>query len=386
MMPTRPRHQNLGFFRGTPFWCLGAILLWHIAPVGAQWKPAGDNLKTVWGEKLDPNHVWPEYPRPAFERAEWQNLNGLWDYALTGKTASEPTAFDGKVLVPFCPESSLSGVGRAVKDDQTLWYEREFTVPTSWIDRRVKLNFGAVDWKTEVFINGVSVGTHEGGYTPFSFDITPQLQVAAEQRLVVKVWDPTNASFHPVGKQRLDPLLIWYTPVSGIWQTVWLEPVASAHLESVVAVADIDHGKLVVHGTAVGTAIGDRWQAVLKDGVTIVATGEAPVGSEIPLSVLSPKLWNTQHPFLYGLDVTLLHGSERPDQVHSYAAMRKIAIGKDRDGFVRIELNDHPIFPLGLLDQGWWPDGLYTPPSDEAVRYDVDKTKAWGFNTIRKNT
>ena len=355
------------------------------APLSAQWKPAGNNLKTVWGEHLDPYKVWAEYPRPIMARSEWQNLNGLWNYAITSKDTAAPTKPDGQILVPFCPESSLSGVQKPVEENQTLWYEREFTVPPAWAGRQIRLNFGAVDWQAEVSINGTKVGEHQGGYAPFSFDITAQLTGTGRQRLLVKVWDPTNASYHPVGKQRLHPSLIWYTPVSGIWQTVWVEPVAIAHIASVVAQPDIDHGTLMVRAATEGAAFGDGVEITVRDGATLVAEKKVAVGSDATLSISAPKLWDPNHPFLYTLNVVLLHGGVSVDQVRSYAAMRKVSVRKDKDGFDRIQLNNRDFFSLGPLDQGWWPDGLYTPPSEQAMRYDIDRTKAWGFNTIRKH-
>ncbi len=369
---------------------VGSLALALMFPLCAtsfgQWKPSGDNLKTPWGEKLDSGAVWREYPRPNMERPEWSNLNGFWDYAIRPKGEAAPESFDGKILVPFCVESSLSGVQKSLRENQELWYRRTFTVPEAWSGRKVQLNFEAVDWKADVYLNGSLVGSHTGGYTPFSFDITPHLQGKGEQKLVVKVWDPTNGSFQPIGKQRHDPTLIWYTPVSGIWQTVWLEPVAERHIESVTTTADIDRGTLTVK-TKVADAPEGWVEATLKDGDEVVSRMRGAAGNDITLLVLSPKLWDPKTPFLYDLVVTLRgYGPEgKVDEVKSYAAMRKISTREDKDGFVRIQLNNRDIFPLGPLDQGWWPDGLYTPPSDEAMRYDIVKTKEWGYNMIRKH-
>ncbi len=189
----------------------------------AQWKPAGDKIKTDWAEKIDVSNPLPEYPRPQMVRADWLNLNGLWEYALVAKGSNIPIAYDGQILVPFPIESSLSGVQKSVGENQELWYQRSFTVPSDWKNKNVVLNFGAVDWQAEVWVNDIKIGTHKGGYTPFSFDITPFLQKSTEQKLMVKVWDPTDKGFQPRGKQVENPRGIWYTPVTGIWQTVWIE-------------------------------------------------------------------------------------------------------------------------------------------------------------------
>ena len=361
---------------------LGLVLVTSTSAI-AQWKPAGDNLKTSWGENINPDKVWQEYPRPIMERSEWQNLNGFWNYAIVPADSVEPTNFDGQILVPFCVESSLSGVQKPLTEKQELWYEREFTVPVAWSGKSVLLNFGAVDWKAEVYVNGSLAGVHTGGYTPFSFDITSLLNSSGSQKLVVKVTDPTETSFQPVGKQSLHPHLIWYTAVSGIWQTVWLEPVGQKRLESLVGVADIDQQTLTVKATANSTTA--LVEVRLQEGTNVVATGKGVVGRNIVLSVKSPKLWDAQHPFLYGLEAVLSQDGQETDRIKSYVAMRKISTHRDKDGFVRIQLNNHDIFQLGPLDQGYWPDGLYTPPSDEAMRYDLVKTKEWGFNMIRKH-
>ena len=198
------------------------LLAVGISTASAEWKIAGDKIRTEWSEKVNPSNVLPEYPRPQLVRGEWQNLNGLWNYAVTEVNAAEPTKFDGEILVPFAIESALSGVGKWITEKQLLWYEREFTVPAKWMSQRVMLNFGAVDWAADVYVNGVFVGGHTGGYTPFSLDITAALNKKGTQKLTVRVWDPTEKGEQPVGKQLTKLGTIWYTPVSGIWQTVWL--------------------------------------------------------------------------------------------------------------------------------------------------------------------
>ena len=349
----------------------------------AQWHPAGDRIKTSWGEGLDPANVLAEYPRPQMVRGEWQNLNGLWNYAI--RPAGEvPVAWDGEILVPFAAESSLSGVGRRVGAEQELWYERSFTIPAKWSGRRVLLHFGAVDWRADVWVNGVSLGRHEGGYTPFDFDVTPALQKGVNT-LRVRVWDPTDAGCQPRGKQVNNPEVIWYTPVTGIWQTVWLEAVPQQYIRSVVATPDLDRRTFRVAAAACGTQPGDRLDVTLLDGGAKVASASALCGADAELYVASPKLWSPSSPHLYDLEIALVRGGRVLDRVTSYAAMRKFSTGKDRDGIVRLRLNDEPLFQFGPLDQGWWPDGLYTAPTDEALVYDIEKTREWGFNMIRKH-
>lgn len=351
----------------------------------AQWRPAGDKIKTKWAETLDPNNVLPEYPRPIMERTDWQNLNGLWDYAILPVGAKEPTSFDGKILVPFAVESSLSGVMKELGKDNELWYKRTFTVPSSWKNKSILLHFGAVDWKTEVYLNDVKIGTHTGGYTPFSFDIAPFLTSSGAQKLVVKVWDGTNSGYQPVGKQHSNPHGIWYTPVSGIWQTVWLEPVNNKHIANLKVVPDVDAKKLKVSTCTKGTAYGDIIEVIVKDNNMQVAKmrGIACETLEIPLD--NPKLWSPESPFLYDMEVNLYSNGKLQDKVKSYAAMRKISTKKDANGIVRLQLNDKDYFQYGPLDQGWWPDGLYTAPTDEALLYDIKKTKDFGYNMIRKH-
>jgi beta-galactosidase/beta-glucuronidase len=361
-----------------------SLILFSFAGL-AQWNPAGDKIRTKWADELNPDKVLPEYPRPILERTQWSNLNGLWDYAILPAGASEPTKFDGKILVPFAVESSLSGVQKQPGRDNELWYKRTFSIPASWKNKTILLNFGAVDWKAEVYINDIKIGEHTGGYTPFSFDVTPYL-TTGEQKLVVKVWDPIDeGSEQPRGKQVRSPRGIWYTSVSGIWQTVWLEPVAKKHVTDIVAVADIDKKQLSVKVGVANSASSDIVEVVLKDGVKTVASSKFAAGQEIALSVPEQKLWSPKSPFLYDLEVNLYENGKLQDKVKSYAAMRKISIKKDSTHIVRLQLNNEDIFQFGPLDQGWWPDGLYTAPTDEALAYDIQKTKDFGFNMIRKH-
>ena len=350
----------------------------------AQWQPAGDKIKTPWAEKIDPAKVWQEYPRPVMERADWLNLNGLWDYAIVSSGQGEPAKFDGQILVPFAVESSLSGVQKRVSEKEALWYKRSFTVPAGWKGRDVLLHFGAVDWKTEVFINDVKIGVHTGGYTPFHFNITPFLK-AGEQKLTVKVIDPTNKSYQPRGKQVSEPSGIWYTAVTGIWQTVWLEPVNEKHITGLRAVSDIDNGSLSVNVTCEKASLSDVVEVTIVDGANVIATGKAAAGQSVDLSVPNAKLWSPESPFLYGLKINLYQNGRLVDKVTSYCAMRKISTKRDANGIVRMQLNNKDYMQLGPLDQGWWPDGLYTAPCDEALIFDIQKTKDLGFNMIRKH-
>ncbi|NDV77527.1 glycoside hydrolase family 2 protein [Dysgonomonas sp. 511] len=360
------------------------LLLLQTACLFGQWSPAGDKIKTPWAETLDPNNVLPEYPRPIMERKDWQNLNGLWDYAIRPAGQTEPRQFDGKILVPFAIESSLSGVQKELGKDNELWYKRTFTVPPGWKGKNTLLHFGAVDWKTEVYVNNIKVGSHTGGYTPFCFDITPFL-TTGEQTLVVKVWDPTDQSYIPRGKQNVNPNGIWYTPVSGIWQTVWLEPVNNKYIAGVTPVADIDRNNLRVKVCTKNTSPSDIIEITLKENNRVIASAKCVAGESVDLPVPNAKLWSPDSPFLYDLDVALIEKGKTVDKVNSYAAMRKISKKRDSDGIVRMQLNNKDIFHFGPLDQGWWPDGLYTAPTDEALAYDIKKTKDLGYNMIRKH-
>ena len=352
--------------------------------LSAQWQPAGDKIKTKWASEIDVNNVLPEYPRPIMERGEWQNLNGLWDYAIlpVGQT---PTSYDGEILVPFAVESSLSGVQKRVGKDNELWYQREFTVPSKWKNSKVLLHFGAVDWRADVWVNDVKVGGHQGGYTPFSFDITPAL-TSGTNIVKVKVWDPTDDGFQPRGKQVNNPHGIWYTPVSGIWQTVWLEPVPETYINDLRITPDVDKNVLLVDAVTNLTSSSKRVEVRVKEGNNVVATGQS-INNE-PVEIVMPKnvkLWSPDSPHLYDLEVVVLEGGKQVDKVDSYAAMRKYSMKRDNKGIVRLQLNNKDLFHFGPLDQGWWPDGLYTAATDEALEYDIIKTKDLGFNMIRKH-
>lgn len=351
----------------------------------AQWKPAGDKIKTQWAEQVNPKSVLPEYPRPLMERSEWQNLNGEWEYAIKPVGEVEPASFDGNILVPFAVESSLSGVQKEVGEKNELWYKRSFTVPAKWKGKDVMLNFGAVDWKAEVFVNDVLVGSHKGGYTPFSFNITPFLKGSGAQKLVVRVWDPSDKGYQPIGKQTSNPQGIWYTSVTGIWQTVWLEPVASNHITAVKSIPNVDANALNVTVGASTPCVTSIVEVKLLDKGAVVASAKGVQGQELRLGVKNPTLWSPENPYLYDMSITLSQNGKVIDQVKSYTAFRKISVEKDKNGILRMCLNNKSLFHYGPLDQGWWPDGLYTAPTDEALLYDIKKTKEWGFNMIRKH-
>ena len=350
----------------------------------AQWKPAGNKIKTSWGEQLDPKNVLPEYPRPIMERSDWKNLNGLWKYAITKKGDPTPAAYQGDILVPFAVESSLSGVGKMINEKEELWYQRTFDVPSAWRGKQILLHFGAVDWKAEVWVNDVKVGEHTGGFTPFYFDITSVLN-KGNNDLVVKVWDPSDRGEQPRGKQIANPHGIWYTPVTGIWQTVWLEPVATQYITNLKTTPDIDNNSVKVE-IAANTTSADKVEVKVFDGKNLVAKGAALNGVPVELAMpANAKLWSPDSPFLYNMEVTLYKDGKAIDQVKSYTAMRKYSIRKGQNGITRLQLNNKDYFQFGPLDQGWWPDGLYTAPTDEALVYDLKKTKDFGYNMVRKH-
>jgi beta-galactosidase/beta-glucuronidase len=349
------------------------------------WKPAGEKIKTAWTANVDPAAPLSEYPRPIMERGQWQSLNGLWDYAIVPRGSSIPQSFDGKILVPFAVESSLSGVQKPVGDGQELWYTRTFAIPPDWKNKQILLNFGAVDWKADVWINSIKIGSHTGGYTPFSFDISPYLLKAALQMLTVRVFDPSDKGFQPRGKQVDNPGGIHYTSVTGIWQTVWIEPVNADHIRSVKTVPNIDGGNFSMTVETDGARPSDIIEVKVLDNGAVISTAKAIPGQELIAAVPSGKLWSPESPFLYSFDISLKRNGTEIDNIKSYGALRKISMKRDGTGIVRLQLNNADYFHFGPLDQGWWPDGLYTAPTDEALLFDIKKTKALGFNTIRKH-
>ena len=361
----------------------------------AQWSPVGKEIKTPWAAEVNPGNVLPEYPRPQMVRQVWSNLNGLWNYAITDTDASTFTA-EGEILVPFAVESSLSGVGRRITKDNTLWYERTFTVPSKWKGKNILLHFGGVDWKSEVLVNGQLVGEHRGGYDPFTYDITPYLKKSGKQTLTVKVFDATDNSMQPRGKQCIVNTAIWYTPVSGIWQTVWMEPVAKTYIADYYPVSDLQKKEITVDVKTVGAQEGDMVKVQLLEGAvgyntenpsqTVLAEAFASDGKAV-LPVEEVKTWSPDEPFLYGMRISILRKGKVIDSVEGYTAMRSIEAKQDSspNKYKRMALNGECLFQYGPLDQGWWPDGLYTAPTDEALKFDIVKTKEMGYNMIRKH-
>lgn len=338
------------------------------------------NIRTQWFDKVDRRLPLAEYPRPQFERKDWICLNGEYDYAITGDTADAPKKYDGKILVPFSVESELSGVGKALLPEQRLWYRRKFTVGKEFSGKEALLHFGAVDWQCSVWVNGKLVGEHTGGYNPFTFNITDVI-TEGENELVVKVFDPTDAGHQQRGKQILVTKGFWYTATSGIWQTVWLEPVNRCRIDSLRLVPDIDEGVIRINIKRTCKCGGKLYAKVLE-GDKVVFDSEIADKAAIP--VPDARLWSPEAPFLYTLLLTLDCNGEK-DEVSSYFGMRKFSIVKDSAGIPRLGLNNKPYFQRGLLDQGYWPESQLTPPTDEAMIFDIEKMKELGYNMLRKH-
>ncbi|MFB0920707.1 MAG: glycoside hydrolase family 2 TIM barrel-domain containing protein [Oscillospiraceae bacterium] len=326
-------------------------------------------MKTVWGDKLDPKHVLEEYPRPQMKRESYLNLNGIWDYAIT-ETEAPPEKYEGEILVPFSPESGLSGVNRALQPSQTLWYRRIVRLPDGFNRGRVLMHFGAVDQEASVYVNGIEVASHVGGYTPFSVDITAALR--EENILVVKVRDYSDTSHYSRGKQKTERGGIWYTAQSGIWQTVWLESVPEKYIESIKITPLFDEGEVEL---TVLSEDSQPCQAQLE-GKNFSFYSNEPARLKLPDFIA----WTPESPYLYPLTVTMAN-----DKVESYFGMRKFSVERDDKGVKRLYLNNKPYFHTGLLDQGYFCDGLLTAPSDEAMIFDIKTAKDLGFNMLRKH-
>ncbi len=337
-------------------------------------------LTTRWANEAMCDNPLPEYPRPQMVRNAWINLNGMFDFAI-GKTSDEGICenYDMQIRVPFAVESCLSGVCKRVSDKDILWYRKKFTLTDDFKDKKTLLHFGAVDWECKVYVNKKEVGSHIGGYCPFTIDITDAL-AEGENELVVRVWDPTDAHWQNRGKQASESHGFWYTSTSGIWQTVWLEAVNYCHITDIKTLPDIDAGVVGIKISSTCECGGKLYAKVL-DGDNVVFDGEIFADSKIP--VPDAKLWSPESPFLYTLKLTLDCEGEK-DEIESYFGMRKFSIGQ-HDGYARLFLNNKPYFQKGLLDQGYWSDGGLTPPTDEAMIYDIAKMKELGFNMLRKH-
>ena len=363
------------------------VFLTMLNSFGQKWQPIDEKIMSRWAKKVTPDNVWQEYPRPQFERSLWKNLNGIWDYTILKSSQPKPKSFEGKILVPFSFESALSGVGKSITPEDKMWYRKKFSIPSEWKGKRILVNFEAVDHDTNVWINGIFVGSHQGGFDRFSFDITPFLNGSGSQIIVVSVKDGTNLSPQLRGKQHFKPSGIVYTPVSGIWQTVWLEAVSDeAYLSEVKITTDIESGivKIIPYGYE---ALRDSYlvKAEVFKNQSKITEGSISANKSLELKINKPELWSPDNPNLYDLKLTLTNRKgQKIDQVNSYFGMRKISLG-DYKGVKYLFLNNKPLFHYGTLDQGWWPDGLLTPPSDKAMRYDIEITKAMGFNMIRKH-
>jgi beta-galactosidase/beta-glucuronidase len=346
-------------------------------------------MLTPWGERLDASAPLPEYPRPQLVRDDWSNLNGVWRYAITPFAESDPLAvpeptsrpgWDGDIVVPFSPEMPLSGVNRTLRPGEVLWYGRRFALASPAEGRRVLLHFGAVDQTCRVAVDGIEVGGHTGGYLPFSFDITGALADRPEHEVVVAVRDVTDASWLSRGKQATRPGGIWYTPQSGIWQTVWLEVVPEVAVDGLELLPDLATGSVVLTVRSDRATPGTLARVTIMTDAGQVAAAEVPVGAPTPVSIAEPHLWSPEDPFLYDIEVSL-----GEDRVTSYVGMRSFGLGTDDTGHPRLLLNGDPYLPIGLLDQGYWPDGGYTAPSDEALVFDIELARSLGYTMLRKH-
>lgn len=368
--------------------CLGVNLSAQKKIVPGTHVKDGGPMITPWAENLDKNNPLPEYPRPTMVREKWKNLNGVWQFGEAQSGESLPKRLQEKIVVPFPWESYLSGINRQLNSQQA-WYQRSFTIPSEWKGDKVLLHFGAVDFEATVFVNNNYVGSHKGGYDAFSFDITPFIK-ASRNELTVLVRDPGTDEAIAYGKQNNDrfenPQRFAYTPSSGIWQTVWLEAVPkSAYIDHLNLVPNIDQEKVIA--TINPNPGADKELTVevgVYDGSTLVGSGEGPINITFDIKVPNPKLWSPDSPFLYDVVVKLKDSMKVLDEVKSYTGMRKISV-ETAGNLKKIFLNNEFLFQMGPLDQGYWPDGIYTAPTDEALKWDVEMTKEWGFNMIRKH-
>jgi beta-galactosidase/beta-glucuronidase len=351
------------------------------------WKPIEGQIMTKWADEIDQAnpHCHTEYPRPQMKREKWESLNGLWEYAITNDFAKIPNQYEGQILVPFAIESSLSGVKKAFKPNETLWYFREFSVPHNWQGNHILINFGAVDWHCEVYINRQKVGFHKGGFDAFTFDITDFLSIESKNTIHVAVQDPTNKGAQARGKQILKPWAAFYTAVSGIWQTVWLEPVSNEYINHLTITPHYDEQTVEIQVFESNSTSEIRLMCEICEGRSVKISKDGIPNSPMKIKLTNMKSWSPDHPFLYDLKISLKNGPDVLDTIESYFGMRKIEIKNDENKIPRIFLNNHQIFQYGVLDQGYFPDGLFTAPNENAMRYDIDYEKEIGFNMIRKH-
>jgi beta-galactosidase/beta-glucuronidase len=340
-------------------------------------------MLTQWSAKVDKVMPLNDYPRPNMVRQGWQNLNGQWDYAILPKQ-QQATKWDGKILVPFAVESYLSGVQRTMGKDSALWYKRTFKVKKSKPGDRVLLHFGAVDWQAEVYLNGKKIGAHQGGYTSFTIDATANI-TGKQEELIVRVWDPTDDGKQARGKQVKNPGGIYYTPVTGIWQTVWLEVVPESYTASYKITTDIDKSTLSITPQIAGAKPGDQLSITIKDGDKQITVKQLAVSGAIVIDVPQAKLWSPESPDLYTFELSVNRNGKAVDKVSGYFGMRKIVVAKDAQGVDRLYLNNKEVFQYGPLDQGYWPDGIYTAANEEALVSDIKLMKDAGFNMVRKH-
>ncbi len=350
----------------------------------AEWEPGTPPLSTPWTDDVSPTNALPEYPRPQLTRSKWQNLNGLWEFAKAepGQAAPIGKTLAERVLVPYPIESALSGVQR---HEDRMWYRRTFTVPSSWKGQRLVLHFGAVDYDAKVWVNGRQVATHRGGYDGFDVDVTNVLRRSGPQELIVWAEDLTDETFQPIGKQReVGDHGIFYQGSSGIWRTVWMEPLNTSAIDRLQLTPDLTTSSLKITADTSGPA-GLDVEATAYDGSRKVGTVKGKADTELKLPIKNPKLWSPDSPFLYDLKVRLIDRGKTVDQIGSYSGMRSVGKVKGADGKLRLALNGKILFNLSTLDQGFWPDGLNTAPTDEALRFDLEQHKVLGFNTVRKH-
>ncbi len=372
----------------TALWNRVIIMASVIGLVGVQnvqceWKMGNGPLMTKWAKEVSPKNALPDYPRPQMVRKDWLNLNGIWEFSIANPNEPVPTGktLPEEILVPYPVESALSGV---MKHPERMWYRRTFVLPKRWNAQRILIHFGAVDWETKIYVNGKEIGSHQGGYDGFGFDITDALNASGEQEIVVGVYDPTDKGDQPRGKQVNKPEGIYYTGTSGIWQTVWLEPVPDTYITNLIITPDVDESCVSLKVNAIGNTKDVKIQASVTDGNRIIGKGQSEIGNELRIPISNAKLWSPDKPNLYGLKVTLQQENKKIDGVESYFGMRKIEIADD--GKVkRILLNHKFVFEVGTLDQGFWPDGIYTAPTDDALKSDIEMHKKLGFNLIRKH-